>query len=96
MIQKTLVDTEEAAHAILEYIASEDFDKAEKAIEDNGRAGLMSGLALSISVILSKCTKYFYTVQDAPMPEPVSDTYKLDDAGEAQLKDAVPSEAPVG
>ena len=34
MIQKTLVDTEEAAHAILEYIASEDFDKAEKAIED--------------------------------------------------------------
>ena len=66
MIQKTLVDTEEAAHAILEYIASEDFDKAEKDIEDNGRAGLMSGLALSISVILSKCTKYIYTVQDVP------------------------------
>lgn len=66
MIQKTLVDTEEAAHAILEYIGSEDFDKAEKAIEDNGRAGLMSGLALSISVILSKCTKYIYTVQNAP------------------------------
>ena len=66
MIQKTLVDTEEAAHAILEDIASEDFDKAEKAIEDNGRAGLMSGLALSISVILSKCTKYIYTVQDVP------------------------------
>ena len=66
MIQKTLVDTEEAAHAILEYIGSEDFDKAEKAIEDNGCAGLMSGLALSISVILSKCTKYIYTVQDIP------------------------------
>lgn len=66
MIQKTLVDTEEAAHAILEYIGSEDFDKAEKAIEDNGLAGLMSGLALSISVILSKCTKYIYTVQDVP------------------------------
>lgn len=83
MIQKTLVDSEEAAHAILEYIASEDFDKAEKAIEDNGRAGLMSGLALSISVILSKCTKYIYTVQDAP-------------AEEAVTGDAVPSEAPVG
>lgn len=83
MIQKTLVDTEEAAHAILEYIGSEDFDKAEKAIEDNGRAGLMSGLALSISVILSKCTKYFYTWQDAP-------------AEEAETGDAVPSEAPVG
>lgn len=96
MIQKTLVDTEEAAHAILKYIGSEDFDKAEKAIEDNGRAGLMSGLALSISVILSKCTKYIYTVQDAPMSKPVSDTYKLDDAGEEQSKDAMPSEAPVG
>lgn len=83
MIQKTLVDTEEAAHAILEYIGSEDFDKAEKAIEDNGRAGLMSGLALSISVILSKCTKYFYTVQNAPVEE-------------AETGDAVPSEAPVG
>lgn len=66
MIQKTLVDTDEAAHAILEYITSEDFDKAEKAIEDNGRAGLMSGLALSINVILSKCTKYIYTEQDVP------------------------------
>lgn len=96
MIQKTLVDAEEAAHAILEYIASEDFDQAEKAIEDNGRAGLMSGLALSISVIISKCTKYIYTVQDAPMSKPVSDTYKLDDAGEEQSKDAMPSEAPVG
>lgn len=96
MIQKTLVDTEEAAHAILEYIGSEDFDKAEKAIEDNGRAGLMSGLALSISVIISKCTKYFYTVQDAPMSKPVSDTYKLDDAGEEQSKDAMPSKVPVG
>ena len=31
MIQKALVDTEEAAHAILEYIASEDFYNAEKA-----------------------------------------------------------------
>lgn len=66
MIQKIFVDTDEAAHAILEYIGSEDFDKAEKAIEDNGRAGLMSGLALSISVILSKCPKYIYTMQDAP------------------------------
>lgn len=69
MIQKTLVDTEEAAHAILEYIGSEDFDKAEKAIEDNGRAGLMSGLALSIGVILSKCTKYIYTVQNTPVDQ---------------------------
>lgn len=82
MIQKTLVDTDEAAHAILEYIASEDFDKAEKAIEDNGRAGLMSGLALSINLIMAKCTKYIYTVQDAPM--------------EAVTEDAVPSETPVG
>lgn len=69
MIQKTLVDTEEAAHAVLEYIASEDFDKAEKAIEDNGRAGLMSGLALSISVIISKCTKYIYTEQNTPVDQ---------------------------
>lgn len=92
MIQKTLVDTEEAAHAILEYIASEDFDKAEKAIEDNGRAGLMSGLALSISVILSKCTKYIYTVQE----EPVNNAYKSEDAVGGQSDDAVPSEAPVG
>lgn len=69
MNQKILVDTEEAAHAILEYIASEDFDKAEKAIEDNGRAGLMSGLALSISVILSKCTKYIYTEQNTPVDQ---------------------------
>lgn len=95
MIQKTLVDTEEAAHAILEYITSEDFDKVEKAIEDNGRAGLMSGLALSISVILAKCTKYIYTIHDRPA-EPVSDTYKLDDAGEEQSKNAMPSKAPVG
>ncbi len=96
MMQKILVDTEEAAHAILEYIGSEDFGKAEKAIEDNGRAGLMSGLALSISVIISKCTKYIYTVQDAPMSKPVSDAYKLENTTGGQTDDAVPSEAPVG
>lgn len=66
MIQKTLIDTEEAAHAILEYIKSEDFDKTEQSIEDCGRAGLMTGLALSISLIMSQCTKYIYTVQAVP------------------------------
>lgn len=96
MIQKTLIDTEEAAHAILEYITSEDFDKVEQSIEDNGRAGLMTGLALSINLIIAKCTKYIYTVQDAPMPKPVSDTYKLDDTDEERTKDAVPSKTPVG
>lgn len=95
MIQKTLVDTEEAAQAILEYIGSEDFDKAEKAIEDNGRAGLMSGLALSFSVILAKCTKYIYTIHDRPV-EPVSDAYKSENTTGGQTDDAMPSEAPVG
>lgn len=51
------VKVSDACHAILDYIATEEF---EKSFTQESRAAVMSGLGLACCVIMAKCTRYFY------------------------------------
>lgn len=49
--------------AVLEYIGSEDFERAVKCIQDDGRSGFVAGLGMAGVVIMAKCAPYIAEVE---------------------------------
>ena len=60
-MERIFVDMNDAGRAILNYIGSEDFEKAMSALDmSNGRNSFIAGLGMAGTIIMSDCPQYIY------------------------------------
>jgi len=64
MIKDQFINTYDMGNTILEYIGSEDYEKAVASTQDSGRAGFMAGVAMAVCVIMARCKKYYGQVNE--------------------------------
>ena len=55
---KEFVEVEELANILLQYIGSEEFDRAVSSLEGVERNAFMGGIGMAGCLILGRCTKY--------------------------------------
>lgn len=60
-MERVFVDMNDAGRAILNYIGSEDFEKAMSALDmSNGRNSFIAGLGMAGTIIMADCPQYIY------------------------------------
>ena len=58
-MEKVFVDMNDAGRAILNYIGSEDFEKAMSVLDmSNGRNSFIAGLGMAGTIIMTDCPQY--------------------------------------
>ena len=58
-MEETFVRTTDVGRVLLEYIGSEDYQKAVDMIQDSGKAAFMGGIGMAGCLIMSRCQKYY-------------------------------------
>ena len=60
-MERIFVDINDVGRTILNYIGSEDFEKAMSALDiSNGRNSFIAGLGMAGSIIMADCPQYVY------------------------------------
>ena len=63
-MDEIFVSINDISKSILSYIRSENFEQAVNLINDTGRSGFMSGLAMAVCIIMADCPKYLKEVKE--------------------------------
>ncbi len=64
-----LVDLNEMAHVIGEFMGTEKFKEIVSAIENNSNAGFIAGMCFAQTLAMAKCRTYLYHIDEQPKEE---------------------------
>lgn len=59
-----LVDVNEAASVVMNFIGTEKFNEVVSSIEDNAKAGFITGLSFALSLSMAECKTFLYHVEE--------------------------------
>ena len=59
-----LVDMNEASAVVMNFIGSERFNEVIQSIDDNARAGFMTGLSFALCLAMAECKTFLYHVDE--------------------------------
>ena len=64
-----LVDMNEATQVVMKFIGTEKFNEVVSSIDNNAKAGFMTGLSFALCLAMAECKTFLYHVGEKPDKE---------------------------
>ena len=64
-----LVDMNEATQVVMKFIGTEKFNEVVSSIDNNAKAGFMTGLSFALCLAMAECKTFLYHVGEQPKKE---------------------------